>query len=166
MSGLSQRVSCWSITFPSGKIEVEINNVGAATIALCWAEFLGKMRVQKRVRWNSQHIPIQATGLDALISFNHLLEFFGLNFWCSAWVYFIACSAHMLLQHAALPGRWYCIGTRVFVQILAGYFSCDIIYQKRTNSVQLWINIILLEIKVMVGTRRDLNRFPIRLIDL
>ncbi|KAK3008493.1 hypothetical protein RJ639_015104 [Escallonia herrerae] len=71
-------------TFTGSKTEVEINDVGAATVALRRAKLLGETRLEKRVRRNPKHIPFEPACFYALIGFNPVLQFVGLDLRCAA----------------------------------------------------------------------------------
>jgi hypothetical protein len=67
------------LAFTSGKIEVKVNNVGAALVALRRAKLLGEARLEERVRRDSECFPIKPTLFDALVSLHQVLQFVGHN---------------------------------------------------------------------------------------
>jgi len=64
------RWTCLLFTFSSSKVEVKIDNVRAAIVALRRAKLLCKARLEERICWDSKWFSVKSTCFDALVCLN------------------------------------------------------------------------------------------------
>ena len=66
-------------TFTGSEIEVQVNNVWAAVVALRGAELLCEARFEKSVGRDYEGLSVQITSFNAMVGFNMILYFISFN---------------------------------------------------------------------------------------